>query len=496
MQVDYDKNGYKDYDNNDTTNLNYDYSDLEFHTDVVNSDELMPSLACFNRHSITLKNFRGFSLNENNYIFKTFTEAENIEHTKKLQRDAKELLKLDLEKTTLEDHFNPFNHLIKSFNDWLDKYKKYPMFAQYHDDNNNPEYFKLENRFISNRNIYDLSDALHNYKGKGIFLTLTYNHNNDLFTAWANVSHDWDLFLNRLVIELNNNPYKSKPYFTFEKHYIPFELDYKIRKIDLTKYPVKKTFKTFKLDFYKGKIYPSYPKLKRSDLQYIRVLEAQKNGYPHIHALFLNLDFLYYAGNKIEFENDNAHSKNLKHFWGRGSIFINKTNKNKNVEKPLNYMMKYIRKTFNKDGYGSVLTQALIWAFNKRSFDTSEYLKNFLNIKPHIPCFSLDGIITFEKLTGQKTPMVWLEKINKTVNSQSELKHEYVELLINRYELDPAYNLYRKIKPCRKPIIKHIKHKSKFQNPLHYKLMDLSIFLWDNIEYNLLIDIEFNHLKT
>ena len=227
----------------------------------------------------------------------------------------------------MED-FDDLNNILKVFRSWRDDHKKNPKLLHAHAMDQQgrtiQKTWPMETRFDSNRNILKLSQELKEYKDKGVFLTLTYNHTQSLKQTWESTAHDWHIFLTRLAKELQ---------------------------------------------------------VRMSDLHYIYVLEAQGNGYPHIHALFLGIDYLFYAGNKKEWETDNPHSKNLKHFWGHGSVFVNATKHGQTVKNPVNYIMKYIRKTFgnsDKTDDKRELTQAMLWAFNKRSFNRSRHIFDFL----------------------------------------------------------------------------------------------------------------------
>ena len=186
----------------------------------------------------------------------------------------------------------------------------------------------------------------------------------------------------------------------------------------------------------------------RKDIQYIWVLEAQGNGYPHIHALFLGIDWLFWAGNKQEWINDNPHSKNLKHFWGWGSVFVNATKEGIGIKNPVSYLMKYIRKTFNpySNDNKRELTQSLLWAFNKRSWNTSRGLMSYLNYTPKIQVidFELEEMVSFERLNGQSSGVVWIENNNDKDNPAFQsgdvytTSNEDLDYLAERVELNRA----------------------------------------------------------
>jgi hypothetical protein len=234
---------------------------------------------------------------------------------------------------------------------------------------NEPMDWQIFNRYQSNRNIRRLSNALSKSPDKGVFLTLTIDPKiMTLQEAWENIAQNWHRFLARLRVETG---YKR--------------------------------------------------------LYYIWVLEAQSNGYPHIHALFLGMDYLYWGGNREAWAMDDSHSKNLKHFWGIGSIYINRTKEGEGIENPVSYLMKYIRKTWNPkdkdEDDKALLTKSMLWYFNKRAWNTSRGLidrleilsttgnerGDFAPIEPEP--VELISMNRYEYLWGQSCPLIYL--INK-----------------------------------------------------------------------------------
>ena len=369
--------------------------------EILNSDV---SPLCFNRNSIT----QNFFSQPDNYFLNRHVEALDISH-KRMPSPFKDP----------NIKFLPDKDFINSALSEFDDYKRFhsdnPVIAVCSDEGK-PVNFRLFSRFENPlRNISDLSFGLDNYKGKGVFLTLTYKHDITLREAWENVSHDWNAFNSRLIIELRKNPYQTHLF----KH------KNRVMSLDM------------RLDYYKGILHPSMPTLSRSDLHYVMVLEAQGNGYPHIHVLFLGIDYLFWAGNKQEYINDNPHSKNLKHFWSHGSIFVNRTKSGNDVKNPIRYMMKYIRKIWdNEPDYKAKLTQAMLWYFGLNSFNPSQNLKQFLHIgmplnscstmlyrsktmvldlylnynSPVPKSLNFEGLDLYKKLNGDITPVVWAVK--------------------------------------------------------------------------------------
>ena len=267
------------------------------------------------------------------------------------------------------ERYDDLNLILTRFKDYLQGKADHPTLLHAHsvDKKGDPIQASWEApiRFFSNRNIKPLSDALYKYTGKGVFLTLTVDHTRTLRQAWENIAKRWNVFLTRLSIETG---------------------------------------------------------IPRRHLHYIWVLEAQGNGYPHIHALFLGIDYLFWAGNKREWIGDNPHSKNLKHFWKWGSVYVNTTKSGSTIESPVSYLMKYIRKTWNADPDSkALLTQAMLWVFDKRSWNVSRSLPGYLKIeKPKKTDWKLHSIHSFEYLHGQFTPWIRLRKPGHILKILSE----------------------------------------------------------------------------
>ena len=309
-------------------------------------------------HSCIIQNFLKNSFS-NNYIILKSELSQNINRNHDLQTRIRNTI---IDKPKKLEDFDNLDHIKNAFIDYMNNAYKHPKVLHAHGQFDNGEEINSNwialNRFQSNQNIKPLSEALANYKGPGVFLTLTVDHKkvNGLKDAWQNIAKRWNTFITRLSIEL------KKP---------------------------------------------------RKELNYIWVLEAQDNGYPHIHALFLGIDYLFWAGNKKEWINDNPHSKNIKHFWKIGGVFINSTKNHDNIERPIYYMMKYIRKTFEpfNPNDKKLLTQAMLWVFNKRSWNTSRGIFKFLDYEPKLPVvdMELEEMLTIERLKGQSTPLIWIE---------------------------------------------------------------------------------------
>jgi hypothetical protein len=95
---------------------------------------------------------------------------------------------------------------------------------------------------------------------------------------------------------------------------------------------------------------------------YLAAVESQKNGNPHLHILFFDckriLDW-----------------RKIRDLWGLGHIFINRTPKGSKIKYPINYICKYITKTFTDNSKENNLTQSLAWFFGVRSYTYSPVAK-------------------------------------------------------------------------------------------------------------------------
>ena len=117
---------------------------------------------------------------------------------------------------------------------------------------------------------------------------------------------------------------------------------------------------------------------------FVMTVETQMNGYPHPHATFFGIDYLLWNGCWEEHKKLRPRNKkaSIQGIWKRGFTYVNKTAAGRKILVPLNYMMKCMLSTWgdqrsNKPvrpgrsvqyskGY---LTQALLWFFNRRSYN-------------------------------------------------------------------------------------------------------------------------------
>ena len=119
--------------------------------------------------------------------------------------------------------------------------------------------------------------------------------------------------------------------------------------------------------------------------EYIWTVEAQENGYPHIHATIFGKNFLLWNGNRDTYATSGQRRKNgetatLQSLWKRGFTYVGKKDAGGQVVQPLNYMFKAI-----SDSWGDrelcdkgFLTQAMLWFFSRRCYGISMGLQNWL----------------------------------------------------------------------------------------------------------------------
>ncbi len=146
-----------------------------------------------------------------------------------------------------------------------------------------------------------------NYKiSKGVFISLTYAHILTLDEAWVALDDDISRITNSIKV--------------------------------FAKREAKK----------RGKPVP--------DLQYFYVVEAQENGYPHLHIFYADID-------RLIDKND------LRWLWGRGHIKIKKRT-NTNLGK---YMSKYLTKETNgKQSYRIEMILPYVWKYRIRLYGSSQ----------------------------------------------------------------------------------------------------------------------------
>jgi hypothetical protein len=104
---------------------------------------------------------------------------------------------------------------------------------------------------------------------------------------------------------------------------------------------------------------------------YVCTIEAQKGrsennyvsrGNPHLHICFLG------ASRLLDW-------RLIEKLWGCGFIYINRSPlDNRKIRNPVNYIMKYITKTYTDTNDENRLTQSLCWLFNVRSYQCSRGL--------------------------------------------------------------------------------------------------------------------------
>jgi hypothetical protein len=102
---------------------------------------------------------------------------------------------------------------------------------------------------------------------------------------------------------------------------------------------------------------------------YLATIQAQKGkppdfkgrGNPHIHVLFFNCKRL-------------LDWRKISDLWSLGFIYINRTYQGKKIRYPINYICRYITRTFTNSNDKNKLTQSLVWLFNINSYSTTRHL--------------------------------------------------------------------------------------------------------------------------
>ena len=144
---------------------------------------------------------------------------------------------------------------------------------------------------------------------------------------------------------------------------------------------------------------------------YICTIEAQKNGNPHLHICFLGCSRL-------------MDWRKLRKLWGIGHIWINRSKGKSKIRNPVNYIMKYITKTYTDTNKENQLTQAICWFFNIRSYQCSRGL--ITPIKPKdISLFNSEYLIVVNDKRFSDLIHKNIDLILNYANSLSPYESEY-----------------------------------------------------------------------
>lgn len=221
------------------------------------------------------------------------------------------------------------------------------------------EYFNSfkDNVFIDRRfsPVNQLNDYLLNFALKTFKKYIESQEEFNRFIYAENSDND------KLLIELDNRYCK---YRKTSSVLLTLTIDPKVFNED--KYKMWKNIKSECNRFFtKLKYY--FKKQKRVFPPYICSIEAQKNGNPHLHICFLG------ASRILDW-------RKIRDIWKLGHIFINRDNDGRKIRNPVNYLMKYISKTYSNTNENNELTQALCWLFNIRSYQCSRGL--IIPLKP------------------------------------------------------------------------------------------------------------------
>jgi hypothetical protein len=204
------------------------------------------------------------------------------------------------------------DYSLKSFNKYISDLQEFNRFIYAEDLQGHKTLIEFDNRYC--KSYQDKINRRANYigwryrKARSVLLTLTVDpskYNNDKYLMWIDIKKQLNRFLTNV-----------KYHFKKEKRKVP---------------------------------------------PYICSIEAQKNGNPHLHLVFLG------ASRLMDW-------RKIRDIWHLGHIFINRDSDNRKIRNPVNYLMKYISKTYTDTNEENNLTQALCWLFNIRSYQCSRGL--------------------------------------------------------------------------------------------------------------------------
>lgn len=106
------------------------------------------------------------------------------------------------------------------------------------------------------------------------------------------------------------------------------------------------------------------------NVRFLSTIECQKGEKswlnPHIHIVFFGLKRL-------------MDWRKIEKIWNNGYVWINRTSDKKKIRKPIDYITKYITKTYTDTDKYNIREQAIQWFFNVRSFSYSNGLVYPLN---------------------------------------------------------------------------------------------------------------------
>ncbi|GAH42042.1 unnamed protein product, partial [marine sediment metagenome] len=105
-------------------------------------------------------------------------------------------------------------------------------------------------------------------------------------------------------------------------------------------------------------------------VSYVRVWEAHKSGFPHIHVLLIFHEhrfrsYLWNGEHRLKVE------KKLEKYWPHG---INRWRGVYEVKGALKYLSKYMTKALNFEVEGSEINLFKLWVYEKRTFAVSRRL--------------------------------------------------------------------------------------------------------------------------
>jgi len=147
----------------------------------------------------------------------------------------------------------------------------------------------------------------------------------------------------------------------------------------------------------KGKKFPPYIKtsefmIGRPENNYI------SRGLIHFHICFFG------ASRILDY-------RELRKYWKIGHFWINRTSDKKKIRKPIDYITKYITKSVDIKNKKMIITQAMNWLFNIRSYSNTRGFIYPLYYKKEVADFDLKCGIKFKKEINENTDLKFIEGI-------------------------------------------------------------------------------------
>lgn len=165
--------------------------------------------------------------------------------------------------------------------------------------------------------------------------------------------------------------------------------------LDVIKPELDRFMKALRMRFKRdGRVFPPY--IHAVEIMKGKAPYFKGRGNPHLHIVFFG------AARLIDW-------RDIRDLWGNGFIYINKTKDGERVRNPVNYVTKYITKTFCNTNFDNVYTQSLLWIKGMRSFDRSKGLIVPLSPKSSGD-WSLDYMVIMDRLDNRIIELDLIER--------------------------------------------------------------------------------------